>query len=290
MTPASPTAISSSARASIPISNISPSMLPTTPRSTPAARRRRRSQGRAGRDGARRRGARHGRRHQLCEQPVQPRGPGPAPAGSAFKLFVYLAALENGLTPDDIGASTSRSPSRAGARRTSEDLSRRGDPARGLIHSINTVAGRSPEGRHRQGGRGRASAGHHRADAAGAEPGARRHGGDAAGADRCLCGDRQPGQGRLALHHHPDHATAYGRVLYQRRRAGARAGSRARRSGEMVDMLQAMVAGGTGTAAQLDRPAAGKTGTSQDYRDAWFVGFTPRWSPGSGSATTTARP
>ena len=32
---------------------------------------------------------------------------------------------------------------------------------------------------------------------------------------------------------------------------------------------------GTGKAARLDRPAAGKTGTSQDYRDAWFVGYTP---------------
>ena len=32
---------------------------------------------------------------------------------------------------------------------------------------------------------------------------------------------------------------------------------------------------GTGRAARLERPAAGKTGTSQDFRDAWFVGYTP---------------
>lgn len=42
----------------------------------------------------------------------------------------------------------------------------------------------------------------------------------------------------------------------------------------MLDLLRAVVAEGTGTAARLDRPVAGKTGTSQDYRDAWFVGFT----------------
>jgi penicillin-binding protein 1A len=41
-----------------------------------------------------------------------------------------------------------------------------------------------------------------------------------------------------------------------------------------MDLLQAVVKEGTGKAARLDRPVAGKTGTSQDYRDAWFVGFT----------------
>jgi len=44
---------------------------------------------------------------------------------------------------------------------------------------------------------------------------------------------------------------------------------------EMMDLLSSVVRDGTGRAAQLDLPVAGKTGTSQDYRDAWFVGFTP---------------
>ncbi|MHB2018679.1 MAG: transglycosylase domain-containing protein, partial [Candidatus Xenobia bacterium] len=43
----------------------------------------------------------------------------------------------------------------------------------------------------------------------------------------------------------------------------------------MDEMLQNVIAAGTGTAAQIDRPAAGKTGTTDDFRDAWFVGFTP---------------
>ena len=35
-----------------------------------------------------------------------------------------------------------------------------------------------------------------------------------------------------------------------------------------------MIEHGTGKAAQIDRPAAGKTGTTQDFRDALFVGYT----------------
>jgi membrane peptidoglycan carboxypeptidase len=40
-------------------------------------------------------------------------------------------------------------------------------------------------------------------------------------------------------------------------------------------VLEGVVTGGTGTAAAIDRPVAGKTGTAQEWRNAWFVGFTP---------------
>lgn len=42
------------------------------------------------------------------------------------------------------------------------------------------------------------------------------------------------------------------------------------------DLLQGVINNGTATAARLDRPAAGKTGTTSSERDIWFVGYVPQ--------------
>ena len=42
------------------------------------------------------------------------------------------------------------------------------------------------------------------------------------------------------------------------------------------NVLQGVVQSGTGTAAQIGRPAAGKTGTTTSERDVWFVGYVPQ--------------
>jgi penicillin-binding protein 1A len=47
---------------------------------------------------------------------------------------------------------------------------------------------------------------------------------------------------------------------------------------QVTDVLKGVVRSGTGTAAQIGRPEAGKTGTTQDFRDAWFIGYTPQLS------------
>ena len=44
---------------------------------------------------------------------------------------------------------------------------------------------------------------------------------------------------------------------------------------EVTKILQQNILAGTGTAANFGRPAAGKTGTADDFADAWFVGYTP---------------
>lgn len=45
---------------------------------------------------------------------------------------------------------------------------------------------------------------------------------------------------------------------------------------EATNILEQNVQKGTGTAANIGCPAAGKTGTTDNYTDAWFVGFTPK--------------
>lgn len=45
-----------------------------------------------------------------------------------------------------------------------------------------------------------------------------------------------------------------------------------------TDILRKVVQSGTAERADIDRPAAGKTGTAQDFQNAWFVGYTPELS------------
>lgn len=49
---------------------------------------------------------------------------------------------------------------------------------------------------------------------------------------------------------------------------------------QMNQMLQSVIIYGTGQRAMLDRPAAGKTGTSSNYHDAWFMGYTADYVTG----------
>lgn len=50
--------------------------------------------------------------------------------------------------------------------------------------------------------------------------------------------------------------------------------------GMMNAMLEQTVQNGTARRAAIDRPSAGKTGTSQDFRDAWFIGYTTDYVTG----------
>jgi penicillin-binding protein 1A len=49
---------------------------------------------------------------------------------------------------------------------------------------------------------------------------------------------------------------------------------------QVTAMLEGVISHGTGTAAQIGRPEAGKTGTGQDFQDAWFMGYVPQTCTG----------
>jgi len=69
--------------------------------------------------------------------------------------------------------------------------------------------------------------------------------------------------------------TSAGRVLYKRQRAPDEMVVAGQHAGAMNDMLNAALIFGTGKSAGIPlHPACGKTGTAQDFRDAWFVGYT----------------
>jgi penicillin-binding protein 1A len=67
--------------------------------------------------------------------------------------------------------------------------------------------------------------------------------------------------------------TADGRLLYQHDTIEERVLVAPWVAAEMTDLLQSAVLTGTGRAAQIGRPVAGKTGTTSSNKDGWFIGF-----------------
>ena len=67
---------------------------------------------------------------------------------------------------------------------------------------------------------------------------------------------------------------AHGGVLYHREGSGAPQVIDPAIAGTMNQLLTGVIDYGTGRAAAIGRPAAGKTGTTQDFRDALFIGYT----------------
>ena len=70
--------------------------------------------------------------------------------------------------------------------------------------------------------------------------------------------------------------TADGRLLYQHQGKEQRVPVAPWVAAEMTDLLQSAVLSGTGRAAQIGRPVAGKTGTTWSNKDGWFMGIFER--------------
>ena len=81
-----------------------------------------------------------------------------------------------------------------------------------------------------------------------------------------------------------------GGVIYQHERAEPRVLVAPWVAAQMTDLLQSAVLTGTGRAAQIGRPVAGKTGTTTSNKDGWFLGFSSGMTTGVWMGRDDARP
>ncbi len=84
--------------------------------------------------------------------------------------------------------------------------------------------------------------------------------------------------------------TADGRLLYQHQAREQRVLVAPWVAAGMTDLLQTAVLSGTGRAAQIGRPVAGKTGTTSSNKDGWFVGFSSGITTGVWMGRDDAKP
>ena len=84
--------------------------------------------------------------------------------------------------------------------------------------------------------------------------------------------------------------TADGRQLYQHQEDEERVLVAPWVAAEMIDLLQSAVLTGTGRAAQIGRPVAGKTGTTSSNKDGWFIGFSSGITAGVWMGRDDAKP
>jgi penicillin-binding protein 1A len=201
--------------------------------------------------------------------------------GSAFKPFVYLAAVEAGMKPDSVVEDLPLSVSGWAPRNNSGEYRGAMTLRTALARSVNTVAVRlalkvgparvakvarrlgitSPLGKDASLALGTSEVS--LLELTGAYN-VLANGGYAA----------EPHVLRRVL-------TRTGHILYERKPQAPQSIVTLAHVGAMNAMLNTALVAGTGHRAALPRyPAAGKTGTSQHFRDAWFVGYTAHLTTG----------
>jgi len=198
-------------------------------------------------------------------------------AGSAFKPFVYLTALESGYTPE---TRVNDAPIRIGnwsPRNYTNDFRGEMPLSQAVAQSINTVAAGLAD----QVGRDNVARTARRlgiTSRIGLEPAMALGAVEVSPLEMAQAYDAFANGGkRVQAHGITRIRTPQGRVIYQRsNRAGAPVQAITNPFLYYQNqMLRGVMTGGTGRSAAIaGRDLAGKTGTTSDYKDAWFVGYT----------------
>lgn len=194
--------------------------------------------------------------------------------GSSFKPFAYLAALEGGMTPDDEVRDEPFTKKGWTPQNFEKGPPRTLTLEQALSLSVNTVAARLTD---RFGAKTVRKVAHRLGIQSELDPVAS----IALGTEEVtlleLTGAYIPfaNGGRGALPFAIVEVQGVdGSVFYKREGSGLGEVVKPEHAFQMQRMLTAAVEHGTGHKAKLNgRPAAGKTGTTQDFKDAWFVGF-----------------
>ena len=200
--------------------------------------------------------------------------------GSAFKPFVYLSALEAGMLPNDTIEDKPININGWKPRNFSDEYEGRVTLEEALSRSINTVAVRI-------------------ARLVGAESIiniARRFGFTSAmSKDLSIAlGTSEVSLLELTSAYVPfanggnaiipygieEIKDSNGKIIYRREGSGLGSVISAPHLSSINKMLKRTIVDGTGRFAKIDRPAAAKTGTSQNFRDAWFIGYSPDFISG----------
>ena len=195
--------------------------------------------------------------------------------GSAFKPFVYLTALERGLTPETVREDKPVEIKGWKPENYTREYFGPVSLTRALAMSLNTVSVRLTM---EVGPQAVVRTAHRLGIASKLEPNASISLGTSEVSVMELVSAYVPfANGGIAVAPHViDRVrTAGGKLIYKSRNPGLGRVIDDRYVAMMNQMMQETLSSGTARKAELPGyPAAGKTGTSQDFRDAWFVGYT----------------
>ncbi|MFV0624178.1 PBP1A family penicillin-binding protein [Sphingomonas sp. ac-8] len=192
--------------------------------------------------------------------------------GSAFKLFVYLAALEAGYKPEDQVVDEPVTINGWSPRNSSGRFSGAMSLRSAFAYSINTVAAKLG----RDVGYGTVADMGRRfgiTTPIDTRPAMVLGTSDVRLLDMTRAFASVSQKGVAVTPYGITRVTAEGAVIYQHQVDTSRVLVAPYVAAQMTDLLQTAVATGTGRAAQIGRPVAGKTGTTSSNKDGWFLGF-----------------